>query len=310
MERNAIDAVLQKIEATEKEGGNARVKEIVNRLVRDLFYAIEDLDIQAEEIWQAVDWLTESGRNNMYGLIAAGLGLEHFIDLRMDEAEEKAGIGGGTPRTIEGPLYVAGSPETLSYAELETEVEENAERLYMQGQVLDENGKPVEGALVEVWHCNLRGMYSYFDSSQPEFNLRRAIRTGSDGKYQFKSFLPVGYSCPPGSSIDRLLKDLGRHGSRPAHIHFFVTAPGYRKLTTQINIEGDPLIWDDFAFATRDGLVPPVNRISTEDAKTKYNKDEAFASIDFNFEIHKEKTDVFDAENNRTRVSLEHQTVS
>lgn len=311
MERKAIDAVLRKIEATESpEQGNPRVKQIVNRMVQDLFYAIEDLDISSEEIWQAVDWFTESGRNNMYGLIAAGLGLEHFIDLRMDEAEEKAGITGGTPRTIEGPLYVAGAPETLGYAELENEPEANAERLYMQGQVIDQDGTPVEGALVEVWHCNLMGMYSYFDSSQSDFNLRRSIRTGKDGKYQFKSFLPVGYSCPPGSSIDRLLKDLGRHGSRPAHIHFFITAPGYRKLTTQINIEDDPLVGNDFAFADRDGLVPHINRISLDEAKSVYGKDEAFASIDFNFEIHKEQKNVFDAENHRTRVAIEPQTVS
>ncbi|MGB7651510.1 MAG: catechol 1,2-dioxygenase, partial [Gallionella sp.] len=55
-----------------------------------------------------------------------------------------------------------------------------------------------------------------------------------------------------------LLNQLGRHGNRPAHIHFFVTAEGHRKLTTQINIDGDPLLFDDFAFATRDGLVPPL----------------------------------------------------
>jgi catechol 1,2-dioxygenase len=52
------------------------------------------------------------------------------------------------------------------------------------------------------------------------------------------------------------LDHLGRHGHRPAHIHFFVSAPGYRKLTTQINIDGDEYLHDDFAFATRDELIP------------------------------------------------------
>ena len=67
-----------------------------------------------------------------------------------------------------------------------------------------EEGNPIEGALVEVWHCNLNGLYSYFDTTQSEFNLRRAIRTGKDGRYQFKSFLPVGYSCPPNGCTDNL----------------------------------------------------------------------------------------------------------
>jgi len=39
----------------------------------------------------------------------------------------------------------------------------------------------------------------------------------------------------------------------------FVTAEGCRKLTTQFNIDGDPLLWDDFAYATREGLVPTVS---------------------------------------------------
>lgn len=311
MDRATIDALLAKIISTEnKNAGNPRVKEIVNRLTRDLFYAIEDLDIQPEEVWTAIDWFTSTGQTNEYGLVAAGTGLEHFLDLRMDEAEAAAGIVGGTPRTIEGPLYVAGSPEFLSYAELENEPEAGAERLYMQGQVLNEEGQPVEGALVEVWHCNLNGMYSYFDSSQSPFNLRRGIRTDKDGKYQFKSFLPVGYSVPPGKNTDKLLQAIGRHGSRPAHIHFFITAPGFRKLTTQINIEGDPLIWDDFAFATREDLVPAVTRIDAELAKSAYNRDEAFASIDFNFNIHEEKTEVFDTENNRSRAAVEETTES
>jgi len=304
MEKKVINEVLQKIESTEVLGGDDRIKTIVNRLVQELFYVIEELDIQPEEIWKAVDWFTLTGKNNEYGLVAAGIGLEHFLDLRMDEAEANAGITGGTPRTIEGPLYVAGSPESLSYAELETVKEEGAERLYMQGRVLDQEGNPVEGALVEVWHCNLMDRYSFFDSSQPTFNLRRAIRTDKDGAYQFKSFIPVGYSVPPGGATDQLLKAIGRHGSRPAHIHFFVSAPDYRKLTTQINIEGDPLIWDDFAFATRDGLVPQITRVDAQQAKEKFNRDEAFASIDFDFCIHREKKAVFDSEIERSRASV------
>src|SRR3990167_10922791 len=111
MTRAQIDGLLKKIESTEQPNGvSERVKEIVNRIMRDLFYTIEDLDIQPDEYWQGINFLTEAGQNGEYGLIAAGVGLEHFLDLRLDEEEEKAGITGGTPRTIEGPLYVAGAP--------------------------------------------------------------------------------------------------------------------------------------------------------------------------------------------------------
>ncbi|AWM13632.1 catechol 1,2-dioxygenase [Flavobacterium sp. NRK F10] len=304
MTRELIDEVLNRIQSQEKNGeGNPRVKEIVARLLRDLFYAMDDLNITSEEMWHACDWLTQTGKNNEWGLVFAGLGIEHFIDVRMDWEDEQAGVHLKTPRTIEGPLYVAGSPESLSYAELENEPNQGDETLYMQGTVVDEEGNPVEGALVEVWHCNLKGLYSYFDSTQSEFNLRRAIRTGKDGRYQFKSFLPVGYSCPPNGCTDNLMKWLGRHGSRPAHIHFFVTAPNYRKLTTQINIDGDPLLGQDFAFADREELVPPITHYTAEQAKA-LGKDEAFASIDFDFNMVHDSTKIAPGENHRTRAAI------
>jgi catechol 1,2-dioxygenase len=96
---------------------------------------------------------------------------------------------------------------------------------------------------------------------------------------------------------------LGRHGARPAHIHFFVTAPGFRKLTTQINIEGDPLTYDDFAFATRPELVPHIERISIEDA-AQYGKTEAFAKINFDFNMVHEIVSAAPGENHRTRVAV------
>ncbi len=225
MDKKAIDAVLQKIESTELAEGNQRVKTIVNRLVRDMFYTIEELDVQPEEFWAAVDYLTSAGKSGEFGLIAAGLGFEHFLDLRMDEAEARRGVQGGTPRTIEGPLYVSGAPEQKGFARMDKDPQPG-DTLFMQGQVFDEHGKPLANALVEVWHANHLGRYSFFDPDQSPFNLRCSIRTDDQGRYRFRSRVPVGYSVPPGGATDRLLNKLGRHGSRPAHIHFFVTGTG------------------------------------------------------------------------------------
>jgi catechol 1,2-dioxygenase len=151
-----------------------------------------------------------------------------------------------------------------------------------------------------VWHANHLGNYSYFDKSQPAFNLRRSIRTDAGGNYSFRSVVPVGYSVPPQGQTQLLLDQLGRHGHRPAHIHFFVSAPGFRKLTTQINIDGDPYLWDDFAFATRDGLVPAVRQAEGAEGKP-YGVEENFALIDFDFALFKERGDLPDAEVERLR---------
>jgi catechol 1,2-dioxygenase len=184
-----------------------------------------------------------------------------------------------------GPLYIAGAPLSKGEAQLD-DGSETGEVLFMGGEVRDANGKPVAGAIVDVWHANTRGGYSFFDPSQPKFNLRRRIETDAAGRYRFRLIPPVGYACPPEGPTQQLLDRLGRH---PAHIHFFVTAPGYRKLTTQINIDGDVYLYDDFAFATRDGLIPEVRR-SADPAEVRARGLKApFAEITFDFVLHPER---------------------
>lgn len=250
---------LDTISGRDKSGGDPRAKEIVRRVVSDLFRMLEDLNVQPAELWSAVSFLTEAGRARELGLIAPGLGIDHYLDLLMDEADRRAGVEGGTERTIEGPLYVAGAPLAKGEARLDDGTEAG-ERLLMHGRVLGPDGAPVAGAIVDVWHADTKGRYSFFDPTQSSYNLRRRIETTADGSYRFLSIMPSGYGVLPGGPTDRLMKALGRHGQRPAHIHFFVSAPGLRHLTTQINIAGDPLLHDDFAFATRDTLIPDVVR--------------------------------------------------
>ena len=240
--------------------GNPRFKQILNRLLSDLFKAIDDLDITPDEVWAGVNYLNQLGRDGEAALLAAGLGLEKFLDVRMDHEDKLAGLDGGTPRTIEGPLYVAGAPVLDGVARIDLDPDADAGPLVIRGVVRDTSGAPLANAVVECWHANSKGFYSHFDptGAQTDFNLRGAVRTDSEGKYEFRTLMPVGYGCPPQGATQQLLDALGRHGNRPAHVHLFVSADQHRKLTTQFNIEGDPLIWDDFAYATREALIPPV----------------------------------------------------
>ena len=74
------------------------------------------------------------------------------------------------------------------------------------------------------------------------------------------------------------------------HVHFFVEAPGYRKLTTQINIDGDHYLHDDFAFGTRDDLIPPVERVTEASQIHEAGLNAPFARIKFDFRVIKEVT--------------------
>ncbi|SAL29370.1 catechol 1,2-dioxygenase [Caballeronia terrestris] len=267
------------------QDGNPRAKQIVQRLLGDLFKAIDDLDMTPDEIWAGVHYFNKLGQDGEAALLAAGLGLEKYLDIRMDAEDREADINGGTPRTIEGPLYVAGAPEREGVSKIDLDPDAESGPLVIRGTVTGPDGKPVADALVECWHANSKGFYSHFDptGAQSDFNLRGAVKTGADGKYEFRTLMPVGYGCPPHGATQQLLNTLARHGNRPAHVHFFVTTDKYRKLTTQINIEGDPLIWDDFAYATREDLIPHV--VEKTGGTALGMKDDTYKDIEFDIEL-------------------------
>lgn len=244
----------------DQPGGTPRTKQIVHRILSDLFKTIDDLDITSDEYWAGIAYLNQLGARGEAGLLSPGLGLDRYFDMRMDAEDAALGVENGTPRTIEGPLYVAGAPVAQGFARLDDGSDQAGHTLVMHGTIYAADGKPLPNATVEVWHANTKGFYSHFDPTgeQQPFNMRRTIVTDAQGRYKFQSIVPVGYGCPPDGPTQALLNQLGRHGNRPAHIHFFVTAEGHRKLTTQINIDGDPLVFDDFAYATREGLVPAL----------------------------------------------------
>lgn len=298
-----VQTLLDRLSGQDQAGGDARLKAIVRRIVGDLFATIDEFQITDDEFWAALNYASAGAGE--YGLWAAGLGIEHYLDLRADAADADAGITGGTPRTIEGPLYVAGAPEAQGFARLDDGSDDGkGEVIIMHGQVRDLDGTPVKNAKVEVWHANTLGNYSFFDKTQSDFNLRRSIVTDGDGRYAFRSIMPVGYACPPGGSTEGILQAIGRHGNRPAHIHFFVSSGGYRHLTTQINIDGDPYLHDDFAYATRDALIPPVNHVQNSDLGAKYGVEGPFAEIAFDFDLHPAASHAEEDASARQRVAI------
>lgn len=112
------------------------------------------------------------------------------------------------------------------------------ERIIVHGHVLDEAGRPVPGALLEVWQANAGGRYrhkkeSYLAPLDPNFGGCGRVITAQDGSYRFWTIKPGPYPWPNGPN-----------DWRPAHIHFSVFGHGFaQRLITQMYFEGDPLIW-------------------------------------------------------------------
>ncbi|WP_099513149.1 protocatechuate 3,4-dioxygenase subunit beta [Microvirga ossetica] len=112
------------------------------------------------------------------------------------------------------------------------------QRIIVYGRVLDENARPVPGALVEFWQANAGGRYrhkkeTYLAAIDPNFGgCGRAI-TDEDGRYWFRTIKPGAYPWPNGVN-----------DWRPAHIHFSLFGHAFaQRLITQMYFEGDPMIW-------------------------------------------------------------------
>jgi protocatechuate 3,4-dioxygenase beta subunit len=122
------------------------------------------------------------------------------------------------------------------------------ERIVVTGRVLDEDGRPIRGALVEVWQANAAGRYAHEVDQHPaplDPNFTGAGRclTDGDGRYRFVSIKPGAYPW-------------GNHENawRPAHIHFSVFGRQFtQRVVTQMYFPGDPLFpYDPIFNSVRD----------------------------------------------------------
>lgn len=106
--------------------------------------------------------------------------------------------------------------------------EEPGERLIVTGTVFDEQGKPIEGVSVYVCHTDVGGYYTLGSNDNRNPRLRGYMRTDRQGRYEFSTIKPGSYP----------------NSRNPAHIHYVVTASGYREKIFEIVFEGDPFIDD------------------------------------------------------------------
>jgi len=120
------------------------------------------------------------------------------------------------------------------------------ERIIVHGRLTDGNGRPVPGALIEIWQANSGGRYrhvvdTYRAAIDPNFGGCGRCLTGADGGYVFHTIKPGAYPWPNSDT-----------SWRPPHIHFSLFGTAFcQRLITQMYFEGDPLI----------ALCPIVNTI-------------------------------------------------
>ena len=116
------------------------------------------------------------------------------------------------------------------------EGEPQGERIIVSGRIVDEDGRPLRGALLEIWQANAAGRYIHSGDEHPaplDPNFSGAGRTitDDDGRYRFTTVKPGAY---PWRNHE--------NAWRPAHIHFSIFGSSFRtRLVTQMYFPGDPL---------------------------------------------------------------------
>ncbi|MEO5619805.1 MAG: dioxygenase [Cypionkella sp.] len=242
------------------EATDARLAEVMTSLVRHLHGFIKDIGLTQEEWEYGIGFLTRtgqlcSGERQEFILLSDTLGVSMLVDAINNRRPE-----GATENTVFGPFHVDDAPIRAMGDNIS--LDGKGESCLFEGQVLDLNGQPIEGAMLDVWSDNADGYYDVQQPGiQPRWNNRGRFVTGPDGRYAFRGIRPVSYPIPDDGPVGQMLNHLGRHPYRPAHMHYLVTAPGYQKLVTHTFVGGDGYLTSDAVFGVKTTLVAPFEAV-------------------------------------------------
>lgn len=234
--------------------GSDRLGVAVSGIVTHMHALVSELRPTREELREIVAFLTDVGHatedhRQEWVLLFDVLGVSTLV-----ETMNSTRPAGATPNTLRGPFYRADAP-TLSLG-ASISLDARGEPLTVHGCVTDLDGKPVAGAILEVWQPNADGIFENQQPDlQPEFNLRGTFVCDEDGGFIFRTIKPGGYSIPSDGPVGMLLKKLNYPLNRPAHLHFRICAQGYHTLVTQVFDADDPCLTQDAILGVQRDLV-------------------------------------------------------
>jgi hydroxyquinol 1,2-dioxygenase len=281
-EENLTDLALKQWEKCH----TPRMRQIIQSLVRHLHGFVREVDLTQEEWLTAVDWLAKTGKlctekRQEFILLSDVLGISMLVDAINHRFPE-----GATPSTVVGPFHIDGSPELPMGADLAEGIP--GETTFLVGTVRDLQGKPVEGAKLDVWQADADGMYeSQLGAEEPR--LRAIFHTGPDGKYAIRTIAPPGYSIPMDGTVGDLLNETDISHFRPAHIHFFITAPGYEPLITHLFKKGTKYIDSDIVFGVKDQLIVEFKKCPPGKTPTGEISEKPFLVVNYEFVLSKSR---------------------
>lgn len=281
-EADSADVVVSRNAACSDE----RLAEVMAVITRHLHAAVKEIEPTQEEWFQAIQFLTKTGHmcddwRQEYILLSDVLGVSMLVD-----AINNRKTGGATESTVLGPFHLEDSPALPNGANIC--LDQKGEPLVVRGKVADVDGSPIAGAKLDVWQANDEGFYDVQQKGiQPDFNLRGVFLSEADGGYWFRGVKPRHYSIPHDGPVGKLIDALGRHPNRPAHLHFIVSADGYKPVTTHIFVPDDPFIDSDSVFGVKESLLADFDSVDDPDRARQLDVSNPFWDVEFDFKLEK-----------------------
>lgn len=257
-----------------------RLQQVLSSLVRHVHAFVKDVELTEEEWAQGIDFLTRTGQmcdstRQEFILLSDVLGVSMLVETINHRA-----AGRSTESTVTGPFHVVESPpralgDTIALAG-------EGDPCLVTGQVTGPDSKPVAGAQIDVWQASADGFYDVQQPGiQPERNLRGLFTADGEGRFWFRTIVPSHYPIPDDGPVGSLLRASGRHQFRPAHIHFLVSAPGYRPVTTHLFVDGSPYLDSDAVFGVKESLVRDFPWVDDAARAAEYGLPSPFRAVHF-----------------------------
>ncbi len=258
-EQDVTAAALAVMERT----SDPRMRQIMVSLVKHLHGFVRDVRLTEKEFRDATAVIAELGKlttdtHNEVVLMAGSLGVSPLVCLLNNGDQGNT----ETDQSLLGPFWRLNSPRMENGGSIVRSQTPGAP-LFVNGRVVDRDGRPVAGAEVDVWHASPVGLYENQDPEQADMNLRGKFTTDQDGRFAFRSVMMVGYPIPTNGVVGRLLEAQSRHPYRPAHLHALIFKPGFKVLISQVYDPNDPHIDSDVQFGVTQALIGKFLRHDT-----------------------------------------------
>ncbi|HUN28138.1 MAG TPA: intradiol ring-cleavage dioxygenase [Steroidobacteraceae bacterium] len=278
-ERSITQAVIDRM----AEARDPRFKQVMTSLITHLHDFVREVRLTEQEWMTAIQFLTAVGKTctdkrQEFILLSDTLGVSILV-ISLNHPPMR----GSLESTVLGPYYWEGAPERPLGSNLAEGVQ--GEPTFYSGRVLDVEGRPIAGAVLDVWSGDGEGNYDMQLPGETEMRARGKIRTDRDGRYWFRSIRPSFYPVPIDGPVGRMLEAMGRHPYRPGHIHMIVSAGGYEPVTTHLFVAASPYLDSDAVFGTKESLIVPFLRHQPGRAPTGESLAVPYYTAEFDFRL-------------------------